>query len=440
MAPAHPFAVPELDTLDFVEQDVERSLTERERARLAEQDRTIAEFLALADKIKAARADGRPAAPPARAAVPAPVASAAVPTLADVWKMFVELAGPDLKDLRSEEGRMRHVLAFRPQDGGPTLGEMPATAASKLIVKLYQRKRAKETTMAGKPTKPATRNREIAMWRRTLNWAADDVEIIPSNPIAHIELEKENNRRKTALREDALDLLLEAAEPYLDGMMPAYILTLYDSGMRELEGLRLRWDQVDLETGVVELEASETKTDTERYPRLLPRTLEAIRELPRHPTSPYVFARPAKAGRRSPYKKQLEGKPYHPRYVLKRFKQAVAEAGLVGKNGEPITIHTLRHSFVSNTQRRNIPIRVAMALSGHKTEEAFSRYNHFDELDVADAVRKMDEATRAERAAFLERREADRRVLSDRRGPKRTTPSTGRRIPNAAVSKPRLKP
>ena len=139
----------------------------------------------------------------------------------------------------------------------------------------------------------------------------------------------------------------------------------------------MTWSQVDLNQGIVRLEAGETK-NAEGRTAYLDAELRQIFEQQyearkrQEKLTPYVF--PNKEG---------NGK-------LKDFrgtwKAACKKAG-IGKK----LFHDFRRTAVRNMIRSGIPERVAMMISGHKTRSVFDRYNIVSDSDLKMAARMQEE-------------------------------------------------
>jgi integrase len=105
------------------------------------------------------------------------------------------------------------------------------------------------------------------------------------------------------------------------------------------EILKLTWNQVDLKTGTVRLEAHTTKNDDARLIYLLQLLVDLLDQqwqehLKQYPSCPYVFHRSGK---------QIIS-------YTKDWKKAVTEAGLVGK-----ILHDFRRTAVRNLVRAGVP-------------------------------------------------------------------------------------
>jgi integrase len=248
----------------------------------------------------------------------------------------------------------------------------------------YRAARLQTLTRRGKPPSPATLNREIASLRRVLAWAAEQ-QLLSAHPLAHVGLLPERNVRRTHLRGEAeLGRLVEACEG--DVSLRAAILLMADSGLRRLEALKLRWDEIAEVHGrrVVELCGARTKNGEPRRVLLTKRAWEALSAL--QGASPWCF--PARKG----------NGPCCPRWVARKLDRAVAKSGLHAAPGERITIHTLRHSFAYMWRvQHGVPEAAVQRQGGWRTRSAFNRYGISDDQELEAAIRVVDSSLRAVR-------------------------------------------
>jgi integrase len=212
-----------------------------------------------------------------------------------------------------------------------------------------------------------TINRELAALKRMFRLASQQTPplVITTPHIPHLQ---ENNVRQGFFTEDEFKVLR--------GVLPDYVkvplIMAYWTGMRAGEILRLQWDQLGLERGLLRLEPGTTKNNQGRLVPLVKEVIEALwkwkqRTLHRYPSCPWVCH----------YRgKRLLNIP------TKSWRKACQSVGLKGK-----IFHDLRRTAIRNMVRAGIPERVAMAISGHRTRSVFDRYDivSHDDLDGARA-------------------------------------------------------
>jgi len=79
-----------------------------------------------------------------------------------------------------------------------------------------------------------------------------------------------------------------------------------------------------------------------------------------------------------------KGKPVRIYEFRKAWASACKAVGLTGK-----LFHDFRRTGVRNLVRAGVPRKTAMAISGHRTEAVFERYNITDDANLVEAVDKL---------------------------------------------------
>ncbi len=214
----------------------------------------------------------------------------------------------------------------------------------------------------------ATINRELGGLRRMLNLGAKQdppkVLHVPMIP----RLKKEQIR--TGFFEHEEFLALRGALP---NHQKVPLSLGYWTGMRRGEILTLRWEQVDLERGLLRLDPGTTKTGEGRVVPMvgdLPAVLTQWRllTLKQWPACPWVCH----------YQGQRLTR------LTRAWDRAARRVGLDGK-----LFHDLRRTAIRNMVRAGVSERVAMTISGHKTRSVFDRYDIVSERDLHEAAARV---------------------------------------------------
>lgn len=236
-------------------------------------------------------------------------------------------------------------------------------------------KQEKTTHLYSSKHAAATLNQELSRLRACFNWAVSD-DRLARNPLAAVKRLK-GRSRETIVADDDVETLVRQCGPLLRAM----ILIAVDSGMRATEVRLLQWTEIDFDRGLINLLPERTKGKKARRPRVTERALDAIRMLPRHLTSPYVFANPT------------SGKPYSENWVWRHWRQVTADVGLQAAPGDTrVHLHDLKHSAVSKMHRIGVPLFTGMRNAGHESAAMAWRYTQVTEEDLDDLKDKMDRA------------------------------------------------
>ncbi len=221
----------------------------------------------------------------------------------------------------------------------------------------FIRKRQEEGVANG------TINRELALLRRMLRLAVQDGKL---RDVPHFPMLKEAPPRKGFLEHANYKKLRQELPEHLRPILAVG----YYTGMRLGEILGLHWSNVNLLDAEIRLDPGTTKNDEPRTISLVNDLLEMLKiEREKGHGSEFVFTRGG----------QRVGSFY------KAWKSACKRAGLAG-----LLFHDLRRTGLRNLVRAQVPERVAMKISGHKTRAVFERYNIVSGRDLKDAAGKLE--------------------------------------------------
>lgn len=300
------------------------------------------------------------------AAIRAPAGPATPdPRVSELILLYSE--SPEAKGLRAwktERARLAHLHEH--------LGNLRVSTLSLAALDDYRLIRAKENGRekadgTGKPTAPATRNREGRRLMRVLNWAVERKHIA-ANPITDYTEETEPAGRMTNITSDDVDLLRAGALEYgkderIGLTLRAMISTAYDAFPRRAEVVGLRWSALDFKVGSITLEMPVSKAHREgvRTTVLSDRAAGDIREAPRYIGCVFVFAN-TRAAR------------YNPRTFLRMLQSVADQVGVKGADGERFCAHDLRAGGISEQLELLTPQRDIMDMAGWTTDQT-ARYH-----------------------------------------------------------------
>lgn len=196
-----------------------------------------------------------------------------------------------------------------------------------------------------------------ATCRSALEKAVQDG-LIRVNPAIGCKLPPKKAREMQVLDRDELQRFLIQAQA--EGYYELFLLDLA-TGLRRGELIALQWDDLDFETGVLnvnkqiyavggELQLSEPKTKTSiRKIVLPPSVVEVLREYRKTVNSRWMFPSPVK-----------EDTPLTPGAVRKRLQLILEHAGC-----RHVRFHDLRHTFATLALQNGMDVKTLSAMLGH---------------------------------------------------------------------------
>ena len=274
------------------------------------------------------------------------------PTMSELFDRYLAAA-----QKRKKASSLRNDTRMIEKQLRPKFGRLKVQDVTRKQVRAYHEALA-ET--------PYEANRRLALLSKLFSFAADELEWIASgdHPVKGIQKFNEVARRRYLSQTEMARLgqaLAKAEAGDLSRSVTVHavamlrLLTL--TGARHSEILKLRWSEVDLERGRLELEDSKTGRKTIQLP---PAARKILSELPHLDDNPHVIVG-AKPGR-------------HLVNIKDSWAAIRRDAGL-----DDVRIHDLRHTFASHGARSGMSLPVIGALLGHTSSQTTQRYAHLSD-------------------------------------------------------------
>lgn len=222
-----------------------------------------------------------------------------------------------------------------------------------------------------------------ATCRTALEKAVQDG-LIRTNPAIGCKLPPKRARELQVLDRDELQRFLIQAQA--EGYYELFLLDLA-TGLRRGELMALQWDDLDFETGVLnvnkqvyqvngELQFSEPKTKNSiRKIVLPPSVVEVLREYRKTVDSRWMFPSPVK-----------EDCPLTPGVVRKRLQLILEHAGC-----KHVRFHDLRHTFATLALQNGMDVKTLSAMLGHvSAATTLDIYTHITDDMLRTAAANID--------------------------------------------------
>jgi integrase len=234
-----------------------------------------------------------------------------------------------------------------------------------------QREKLKEgITGYGKLRTPATVNRYLAALSHLFTIAIKEWGWLENNPILRVTKMKEPRGRVRFLSEEERHRLLEACQKSDSPWLYLIVVLALSTGARRMEILGLRWEDVDLNRGIITLH--ETKNGERR---ILPITGHALALLKEHAKVRLLNTDLVFPGKN--LKNSVD--------VRTPWETVLKRAGITD-----FRFHDLRHSAASYLAMNGASMAEIAEVLGHKTLQMVKRYAHLSDAHTAGVVAKMN--------------------------------------------------
>ena len=194
-----------------------------------------------------------------------------------------------------------------------------------------------------------------------------------TTPFQGIALHQEGEERIRWLTDEEEHRLLTACPPWLGEV----VLVGLDTGLRRANLVGLQWNWLHQQGTVLVIPRPRVKG--KKVTVMIPLTTRAAATLQRqvrHLGHPEVFTQP-------------DGTPYRLDQVGMAVIRTAQRIGLTD-----VSLHTLRHTFISRLVQVGRPLPEVAALAGHRDIRMTMRYVHFSPSHLQDGIRALEQRAR----------------------------------------------
>lgn len=224
------------------------------------------------------------------------------------------------------------------------------------------------------------------------------------NPLVYLDKVTEHERERGILTLNELSLLLKITTQ--DPRVRAAVLLAALCGLRLGEIRGLKWADIDRENHIINIQGNYVShTEGLKKPkwghtRIVPLpepVIDALEICKKYPytDSPYIL-----------WNAQHIEHPVDSRTISKGFYEMLSEIGIdtEARNKRYLTLHGLRHLFITLSRANGIPDYLVMKMAGHKSIQMTERYSNHDTLiDFNEARKKLEAKLETEDAKRIEK-------------------------------------
>lgn len=295
-------------------------------------------------------------------------------TMKEAWKAYDKWLGTGKK--HPEDDRSRYKAHIEDKFGDKLLSEITAHDLENFKISLLGKKIVSPTGKT-RNISPATVKHILVLIRQIYNKMIAWDKYKGANPIKGVKLPSLNNKRERFLTHQEAGQLLKKLNKVSYQLWEISLLSLH-TGMRAGEICALRWADVDLDNGIINIPDSKSGRARHVY---LSDTVKDMLSVKDHDNSGKLVFEARGGGKIKD--------------ISKAFHRTVEDLGFnngIDDRRRRVTFHTLRHTFASWLALQGTPIIEIKELLGHQTLVMTERYAHLIPDHKKAAVQNMAKA------------------------------------------------